>query len=164
VERIAGVFLFCCPNTPSLSQFIRARVNRILDDSLGNEIPKPLEMADEAIAFSHEETGIITTEEELEGFYIVKSILREVIASERVAYKDVVNYFGIFLDGKNNRPICRLYFNNSKNNRLGVLTRKGEDKTEEKFTIASLDDIYQYSEQLRNAAWQYLSKPVETAV
>jgi predicted type IV restriction endonuclease len=144
----------------SLSQFIRARVNRILDDSLGNEIPMPPE-AEEPVSLSPEETGIVTTEEELEGFYIVKSILRGAIPADRVAYKDVVNYFGVFLDGKNNRPICRLYFNNPKNKRLGVLTRKGEEKTEEKFAIATLDDIYQYSEQLKAAALQYLSESSE---
>jgi hypothetical protein len=147
----------------ALSQFIRARVNRILDESLGNEISMPPE-AEQPISLSPEATGIVTTEEELEGFYIVKSILRGVIPTDRVAYKDVVNYFGIFLDGKNNRPICRLYFNNPKNKRLGVLTRNGDEKAEEKFSIERLDDIYQYSEQLKNAVRQYLNEPVEATV
>jgi predicted type IV restriction endonuclease len=146
----------------ALGQFIRARVNRILDESLGNEITMPPETVDEPVPVSPEETGIVTTEEELEGFYIVKSILRGVVASERIVSRDVVSYFGILLDDNKNKPICRLYFNNPQNKRLGILTRKGEEKLEEKLAIAHLDDIYQYSEQLRNAVLQYLSEPAET--
>lgn len=36
---------------------------------------------------------IYTTEEELEGFYIVKSILRDNIESERITYRDAQSYF-----------------------------------------------------------------------
>ncbi|NJL53545.1 MAG: hypothetical protein HC930_17755 [Hydrococcus sp. SU_1_0] len=43
---------------------------------------------------------IVTTEQELEGFYIVKAILRGVVDVSRLKYKDTVHYLGINLDGK----------------------------------------------------------------
>jgi hypothetical protein len=45
------------------------------------------------------EDRVITTQEELEAFYLVKSILRGSVDIGRIRYKDTVNYFGINLDG-----------------------------------------------------------------
>ncbi len=95
---------------------------------------------------------IVTTEEELEGFYIVKSILREVFPAERVTYRDAVSYFAIFADDNNRRPICRLNFNRAQK-KIGFIT---EDKKEEWLPIANLDEIYQYRERIREAALKYL--------
>lgn len=97
-------------------------------------------------------TEIVTTEEELEGFYIVKSILREVFPAERVTYRDAVSYFAIFADDNNRRLICRLNFNRAQK-KIGFVT---EDRKEEWFPIANLDEIYQYQERIREAALKYL--------
>ncbi|MCY7283044.1 MAG: type I restriction enzyme HsdR N-terminal domain-containing protein [Cyanobacteria bacterium CAN_BIN43] len=147
----------------AFGQFIRARVNRMLDESLGNDIQAP--PIDLPIPPAPEVgvSSIVTTEEEMEGFYIVKSILRDVVSSERVTHKDVVSYFGIFLDGNSHKPICRLYFNNLSNKRLGILIRGEDDKQESKHPIDRLDHIYQYAGQLKSAAQQYVAQPVEGA-
>jgi len=146
----------------AFGQFIRARVNRMLDESLGNDdqvlpIDLPISPTPEVAS------SIVTTEEEMEGFYIVKSILRDVVSSEHITYKDVVSYFGIFLDGNSHKPICRLYFNNSSNKRVGILIRGEDDKQESKYSIDRLDHIYQYAEQLKSAALQYVAQPTEEA-
>jgi len=147
----------------AFGQFIRARVNRMLDESLGNNDDQ-LSLTDPPIPISPEVvSSIITTEEEMESFYIVKSILRDVVSSERITYKDVASYFGIFLDGKSNKPICRLYFNNSLNKRLGILIRDEDGKQEIKHSIDRLDHIYQYSEQLKSATLQYLTQVSEAS-
>jgi len=48
---------------------------------------------------------IVTTEEELEGFHIIKSIIREKIDANRVIYRDIQNYFSILLNDNNRKPI-----------------------------------------------------------
>lgn len=58
--------------------------------------------------------NVITTEEELQGFYIVKSILHGMIDLDRIAQRDTISYFGILLDDNNRKPICRLHFNGGK--------------------------------------------------
>lgn len=98
-----------------------------------------------------EKSKVVTTEEELEGFYIVKSICREVIDSNRITYRDAQSYFAIFADDNNRRPICRLYFN-STNKRISVF---GPNKEETKFEIAKLDDIFNYASQLKDSAALY---------
>ncbi|HUW06342.1 MAG TPA: type I restriction endonuclease [Williamwhitmania sp.] len=92
-----------------------------------------------------EENKIITTEEELNGFYIVKSILRIKIPAERIDYKDSLNYFSVTLDDSSRKTICRLWFNSQKKKYLGLLDNENK---ETRFEIASLDDIYNYSTQL----------------
>ena len=61
-----------------------------------------------------EDDRIVTTEEELEGFYAVKAALRGRVDLSRVVYRDTISYFGILLDDNNRKPICRLYFNSPK--------------------------------------------------
>jgi hypothetical protein len=87
---------------------------------------------------------INTTEEELEAFLIVKTILRQKVPATRVTYRDAQSYFAIFLDDNNRKAICRLYLNGGKKY-LGTLD---DNKKETKFEIATLDEIFNYSEIL----------------
>lgn len=95
---------------------------------------------------------VVTTEEELEGFYIVKSILRNIIQPERVTYRDAISYFAIFCDDNNRKPICRLYFNNTNNKKIRIWN--GEDFI--KHDILKLDDIYDYQEEIKNSVQSYI--------
>jgi hypothetical protein len=99
-----------------------------------------------------EESRIITTEEELESFMIVKSILRPVVDINRVVYRDTINYFGILLDDNNRKPICRMRFNSQTKKYLVTFDA---DKKELKHEIKSLDDIYDYAEEIKAAIAMY---------
>ena len=96
--------------------------------------------------------NIETTGEELEGFYIVKSILRTTIASSRITYRDAQSYFAILFDDNNRKPICRLYFNGSKK----FISTFDSSKKEIKNEIANLDAIYNFAEQLKATTEIYL--------
>lgn len=96
---------------------------------------------------------INTTMEEMEGYYIVKSIVCEVISSERITYRDSQSYFAIFADDNNRRPICRLHFNNINNKRIGFVD---ENRNEQMETIKKIDDIYNFKKQLIEAAKRYV--------
>lgn len=91
------------------------------------------------------EDKIITTEEEIEGFFIVKSILRDGIDVKRIYYRDAQSYFAILLDDNNRKTICRLYLGAKK-----YLVVLDENKKEVKHEIAGLDEIYDYSELLKS--------------
>lgn len=58
----------------------------------------------------------------------------------------------IFCDDNNRKPICRLYFNTS-NKSIGIFAC---DKNETKHKISSLDEIYDYQEELKQAIQKYL--------
>lgn len=98
-----------------------------------------------------QENKIITTEEEKEGFYIVKSIVIDILKPERVKYRDSLSYFTILCDNTK-KVICRLYFNSSKKY-IGI---QSEDRKELKHRIESLNDIYTYRNELIEAAKMYV--------
>lgn len=105
---------------------------------------------DKDIEVPLEESEIVTTEEEIEGFMIVKAIVREVVAANRVAIRDAKSYCAVLLDDNNRKPLARLHFNRSIKY-LGLF----DGDNEERVMIETLDEIYQYSDRLRSTASKY---------
>jgi len=94
---------------------------------------------------------VVTLEEEVEAYRIVKAIVRQEVDIDRIADRDVKSYFNVLLDDNNRKPICRFYFH-SEPMRLGLID---DEKNVEKVEIDSLDDIYEYSEQLKKTVHYY---------
>lgn len=103
------------------------------------------------------EVKIITTQEELDGYNIVKSILRKNISVDKIHYRDAQSYFAILFEDNNRKPICRLYFNTNKK-QIGLFN---SDKTESRKEISSLDDIFQHADHLLDTVKNYTAKIVE---
>ncbi len=99
----------------------------------------------EEAASEKEHNGIVTTESELEGFFIVKSILAEVTPISTIAARDTKSYFGILLNDNNRKWICRLHFNSEKNKYIGIHIN---EKEETRFDIDKVEDIYNYKTEL----------------
>ena len=138
----------------ALNQFLNEEINQRLQSAISRE-----EVAEESVEVEESdesieeevESRIETTEEELEGFYIVKSIVREVVAPDRIGHRDTISYMSVLLDDNRLKRVCRLYFNSAKKY-LGITD---EEKNEERVEIESIDDIYGYAEQLKAAAQRY---------
>lgn len=92
----------------------------------------------QAVQAKADKNKIVTTDEEFEGFMIVKTILRQKISATRVMYRDAQSYFAILLDDNNRKTICRLYLSSSKK----YFVTLDEQKKEVKNEITSLDDIF----------------------
>jgi len=107
----------------------------------------------EGVVYMSEDGKIVTTQEEIEGFYIVLSIVRTYIDPNRVVYRDAQNFFGILVDDSNRKPVCRLWLNNPENKQISFVS---DDKKETKYQINTLNDIFDYSEHLINAVRKYV--------
>jgi hypothetical protein len=144
----------------AMQDFVRDQLGEKLKVALGNSAPVVSYEAKVASEFVEAESKqdkdptIETTVDELEGYYVVKAILREVVDVKRVVHRDQQSYFGILLDDNNRKPICRLRFNSAKQKYLSLI---GADKNEEKIPIDSVDDIYKYADRLRATAVGYLA-------
>lgn len=137
-----------------INDIISDRLNVAIQTTENNQIqPKTTEnnQIPEVESFDNE-NKIVTTEEELEGFYIVKSILRQFIDADRITYRDVQSYFGILIDDNNRKTVCRLYFNSSKKY-IGIFSA---DKTESKHQIHSLDEIYNFQDEIKDSVSKYV--------
>lgn len=135
----------------ALNQYINDVINERLKSAMA---PENVEKENEIPENIEEDSGIITTEEEREGFYIVRAILSDIIAPTRVNMRDVKSYCGILLDDSNRKPICRLYFNSETKRYIGLFNNEKEEKQ----PIESIPDIYKYSSQLRDTAKKYDTK------
>ncbi|OFY12984.1 MAG: restriction endonuclease [Bacteroidetes bacterium GWE2_42_24] len=98
-----------------------------------------------------EESKVVTTEDELEGFMIVKTVLRQKISVSRISHRDAQSYFAILLDDNNRKTICRLYLNGSKKY-LAILD---DQKKEIKNEISCIDDIFNFSDALLKVVENY---------
>jgi hypothetical protein len=133
----------------SISQHISDLITERLKTALNKEdqAAKEQEAIDQAEKEKAETSKVETTEEELEGFMIVKTILRQKIAVNRISHRDAQSYFAILLDDNNRKTICRLYLNGSKK----YFVTLDEAKKEVKNEINSLDEIFNFSETLFQA-------------
>jgi hypothetical protein len=138
----------------ALNQFLNEEINQRLQSAISRE-----EIAEESVEVEESdelieeevESRIETTEEEIEGFYTVKSIIREVVAPDRIGHRDTISYMSVVLDNSSRKPICRLHFNSAKKY-LGLFD---EERNHERIEIGSIDDIYKYAEQLKATAQRY---------
>ena len=135
----------------SVSSYINDIISERLKAAMENENEKQGQKEEpESGKEKTEQTKTIeTTDIEMNGYYIIKSILRAVIPVDRIVYKDNKDYFSVNIDNMWNN-ICRLYFNNPDNLRMVLRS------DEKRIGISSLDDIYGYSEQLIDIAKKYL--------
>lgn len=147
--------------TSALSQYIGAQVNDRLKTALGDEsapvdelpaeqsAPGPATEVSEARAT---DSDIVTTDEELEGFNIVRAIAVADVAPERIAYRDGKNYFAVLLDDNNRKPIIRLHLN-GKTVKFVTTFEAGKDGT--RTDIESVIDIYKVAPQIRQTVSGY---------
>ncbi len=132
----------------SLKEFINERITERLAAAINVDSQTSIEVEDSEAEDLSESEGIITTEEELEAFHIIKAILRESIDIERIQYKDTRSYFGVNLDGKSQKTICRFRFSPNKKT-IAILDT---NKKEAKKVISSLNEIYGVAELLKARA------------
>ena len=131
-------------------------INDIIQErlSLASKVEKYEEQKETPII--KQEEGIVTTEEELEAYNIIRSILRKNIDANKIMYKDFKSYF-VISAYEQIRWVCRLHFGYRKKS-IGfpVEDYKGERMVE----IKSIDDIFNYSdlllESLETAKKSYL--------
>jgi predicted type IV restriction endonuclease len=147
--------------------FIKEQFSKVLEQTDF----EPSHVGTEGIPISTQESKadesgdkIITTEEELQGFYIVKSILAGTVDLSRVVYRDVQSYFGILLDDNNRKPVCRLYFNNPTSLKIVLFDHGEGEKQMEKIAIESLDQIYMYADRIRATVSHYETKKPASSV
>jgi len=138
--------------TSSINESISSRLKSALsiNENIHDTKTKENEVLDSIDENS--ESKVVTTEDEIEGFQIVKAILREVISADRIAPRDTQSYFGVLLDDNNRKPLCRLHLNGGK--KYIELFHNGKDAGE-KVLINSLDDIYNHKTELQKTVDNY---------
>ncbi len=105
------------------------------------------------------DTGVVTTQDEIDAYNIIKAIAVELVAPDKVVMRDAKSYCAILFDDNNRKPICRLFFNNPEKKSIVVF----DGPQEERIAINNLHDIFELKERILAAIKKYqadLSVPV----
>lgn len=131
----------------AMSTFLTDAVDRRLRSAIENNKPsiQPASHSEDAPAPERDE--IETTAEEVQGLYIVKAIVRDLVDPSRVVPRDVRSYFGILLDDNNRKPICRLWFNGGTKY-VGVFDT---NKTETRLLVNGPDGLFEHADAIRQS-------------
>lgn len=125
----------------SITHYINSLINQRLQNALNTS---SVENTDDIAEESENDSGIITTAEELECYYIVKSILSEFTEPTTLFYKDTISYFGILYENKVTKWICRIYLKEN----VSFVVIPDENKTEIRYEIQSPNDLYKLKDKL----------------
>jgi predicted type IV restriction endonuclease len=142
--------------TQFLNEQVRERLNTALEDSsktVKDDVKDSQVAPLDSAAEDDLQGDIRTTDEELEGYRIVRAIVCSEVSANRVIGRDGKTYFAVILDNNSRKPIARLWFNR-KHKYLGVFSN---DKAEARLPIESPEDIYHYAAQLRATVNGYLA-------
>lgn len=140
---------------PLLKKSVNSYINEIINSRLQNAIQQNddanFTMSETEVATEDNGDKIVTTVEEIQSYYIVKSILSEFCDSKKITYKDTVSYFGVLYDNKVTKWICRIYL--KENVRYVIIA--DSNKNEIRYDISNIDDIYNLKEQLLERLKQF---------
>lgn len=167
--------------TPLVKKSIASVINDIISDRLNTAIKNGEKISDEfedgqnasfsentkeklpdGVVYTDKESGIVTTQEELDAYNIIRSILRKEFSAETIVYKDFKSYFAIGINNASCWWGCRLAFGARKKN-LYIPTESYKEI--ERIEIETLDDIFDHADRLmqsfgmaNNAYENYKSK------
>lgn len=113
----------------------------VSEEATAKELPN-------GVVFQDEEKGIVTTQEEIDAYNIIRSILWQYIDVKRIQYNDYKSYFTINLDGSTWWWICRLSL--GKRKKQFCIPKDGY-KSNEWIEIESIDDLFKFEDILKEA-------------
>ena len=144
-----------------ISEIINERINKTLNDAVAsNEEEQEDNNVVEDGEEINNESGIITTTLEKEGYFIVKAIASEVSDSNRITIRNRKNYCNVLFDNNQRFPIVRLHFNNENNLKVEFYD---EFKTDERgvkkgnmINITNVSELYDYKDKIIQVVGDYI--------
>nr|WP_288828465.1 type I restriction endonuclease [uncultured Clostridium sp.] len=142
---------------------VKKSFNGFINETMNDKISSALKSNDEVAVTEQmdleesehtdiNQSGVITTEEEIQSFYMIKGMLAEFATPSDITYRDTESYFGILYKDNNRKPICRINLDKKKRQIL----IPDENKNFTRHYIDTMDDIYNYKQELIDCLNRYL--------
>ncbi len=128
--------------TASINSLIRDKVNERLTSAL--QVSNPVDAEENGGAASLESDGALTTQDEIDGFNIVRAIASRSVDPKRIVMRDAKSYCAVLLDDNNRKTIARLHFNSPTTRYLGIFNGKEESR----IAVGGPVDLYKYEKQI----------------
>jgi hypothetical protein len=141
----------------AFSHMVKDRVESIIKNAMKQDV-NVSNAPEEEPEISTVTKGVIeSTQEEIEGYAIVKSIAREIISPSRIFFKSTKQYCSVTLSAENNKQklLLRFFFNNPARKKIALFSDIMTKKEMKKYPLSEIDDIYNYSKQIKDTILAY---------
>ena len=141
-----------------ISEMMNDKIKTALGGS-GGSVSVPEQKADAELDQSQSDApeekrtpNIVTTEEELEAYFIVKNLLSDQVDIKDITYKDTESYINILYKANTRKWICRLKLTETQK----VLILPDENKKDIKIQLGDIYELQQHKEALAEVLTRYL--------
>jgi hypothetical protein len=124
----------------AIGAVIRDKVNERLTSALSAS--NPMDEPEEGTGGGAD--AVITTEDEIAGFNIIRAIAAKAVDPKRVVMRDAKSYCAVLLDDNNRKTIARLHFNSPTARYLGTFAGKEEARQ----AVSDPADIYKFDKAI----------------
>lgn len=139
-----------------ISELMNDKIKSALGGSGGSVSVQDSKIAEDAPVTDEEperrSPNIVTTEEELEAYFIIKNILSDTVDHHDITYKDTESYINILYKGNTRKWICRLKLTDSQK----TLIVPDENKKDVKYQMQDIYELPQYKDALTEVLSRYL--------
>lgn len=150
---------------PVLQKALRDLISEMMNDkiklalggsggsvSVSEDAPQTPQAKEDAPAPRKQGSNIVTTEEELEAYFIVKNMLSDVVQLEDITYKDTESYINILYKKNTRKWICRLKLTGTQK----TLIIPDENKNETRHTLQDIYELRNFEPELKEVLARYL--------
>lgn len=140
---------------PILKKSLNQCITETMNDKIKTVLDKNDAAEEEQPGLPEEqkrEKNITTTDEELEGYFIVKNILKDVVSMDDIFYRDNESYMNVLYKNSRNKWICRFVFTDTQK----YILIPDKDRKPVRYNISNVYDIQNYKSQLVESLKQYI--------
>ncbi len=110
--------------------------------------PQPVEVEEKP---SYEDR-VVTTDEELEAYFIIKNLLKDIVPMNEITYRDTISYINILYKDNGRKWICRLVLTDNRK----TLILPHEDKSKEKIELSDIYELEKYKDKFVEILNRYI--------
>lgn len=126
----------------SINSLIRDKVTERLTSAL--QASNPSDEEGGKMPATLESDGVITTQDEIDGFNIIRAIGSRAVDPSRITMRDAKSYCAVLLDDNNRKTVARLHFNSSTARYFGTFV--GKDET--RHSVEGPVDLYKFEKSI----------------
>lgn len=135
-----------------ISEMMNDKIKSALGGSGGSVSVSEQKEDNSQMDYPEEKSRIVTTEEELEAYFIIKNLLNAKTDIHNITYKDTENYINILYKANTRKWICRLKLSTNQK----ILILPDENKKDIKYVLQDIYDLQKYKNELIDVLERYL--------
>lgn len=136
---------------------VKKAINQYVSDTMSDKLKTALDVDvnlqdQELLTPTNDEPKIFTTNDELEAYFIVKTILKELVSPADITFKDTESYIGVLYKGNIRKWICRFILTPTQK----IMILPDENKKDVRYVLNNIYDVETYADNLKEVLKRYI--------